>query len=259
MPGDPDYKTDLSPTQIAAGGHRRRVGGRWDEIGKLQLDYLRSQGLEPQHKLLDVACGALRAGVHFVDYLDPGNYYGIDINQSLLDAGYDLELTEPLQRKLPRENLRRVDRFECDFGVKFDVAMAQSLFTHVPLNQVRLCMWRVAQQMRPGGRFFLTFNVARPGFPLDGVMKPNSKSPKYGERNIYWYYRSDMRWAASFAPWDFKFVGEWGHPRGQRMIILTRRPDGAAPVAARPPAAGTARRGRQVARRAARRLMGGHS
>jgi hypothetical protein len=28
-------------------GHRRYVGGLWDEIGKLQLDFLINQGLRP--------------------------------------------------------------------------------------------------------------------------------------------------------------------------------------------------------------------
>jgi SAM-dependent methyltransferase len=181
-----------------------------------------AQGMQPQHRFLDVACGALRAGVHFVDYLDSGNYYGIDVNSDLLDAGYQRELREDLRAKLPRDQLRVADRFECDFGVSFDFAIAQSLFTHVSLNHVRLCMYRVAQQMRPGGRFFVTFNEMRRSFPVDGV-----KGKSYGERNVYWYYRKDLRWAASFSPWDFRYIGDWGHPRGQRMVELTRREDGA--------------------------------
>lgn len=221
---DPDYARDFSVEQIARGVHRSRVGGLWDTMGSLQLDFLSERGLYRSDRLLDVACGALRAGIHFVDFLEPGHYFGIDINQSLLDAGYDLELTDYLREKLPRDNLRRVDRFDCDFGVQFDVAIAQSLFTHVPLNHVRLCMYRVAQQMRPGGRFYLTFNEKPKSFPVDGVVE-GGKYSFYGERNVYWYYRSDLRWAASFSPWKWRYIGDWGHPRKQRMVELTRIPD----------------------------------
>ena len=28
--------------------------------------------------LIDIGCGALRGGVHFVRHLDPGHYFGMD-------------------------------------------------------------------------------------------------------------------------------------------------------------------------------------
>jgi hypothetical protein len=58
--------------------HRKAVGGLWDEIGRLQFDYFVSQGLVPHHRLLDLGCGSLRGGVHFIAYLDPDRYSGVD-------------------------------------------------------------------------------------------------------------------------------------------------------------------------------------
>ena len=85
---DPDFVAG----QVRAGQHREVIGGLWDEMGRLQLEFMRAQGLQPQHRLLDLGCGSLRAGIHFVRYLDAGRYYGLDHNQSLLDAGYGTEL-----------------------------------------------------------------------------------------------------------------------------------------------------------------------
>lgn len=79
-----------------------------------------------------------------VDYLQPGNYYGIDINHSVLQAGYDRELDDDQRARLPAENLRATDRFDIDFGVQFDMGIAQSVFTHMSLNHIRLCLYRVA-------------------------------------------------------------------------------------------------------------------
>jgi SAM-dependent methyltransferase len=226
MPDPFDYAVDLKRQQIERGKHRRRVGGLWEEMGKLQLDFLVKQGLRPEHRFLDVACGSLRAGRHLVDYLDPGNYYGIDINQSLLDAGYDVELSEEQRARLPRTNLARSDRFECDFGAPFDFAIAQSLFTHISLNHIRLCLHQVAGQMRPGGKFYVTFFEGRPSFPVDKIMhEEGARRSKYTEHNVYWYYRADMRWAANHGPWKFRYVGDWGHPRHQKMVELTRVDD----------------------------------
>jgi SAM-dependent methyltransferase len=221
---EPDYGTRvLTEEQIAAGAHRKWVGGSFEEHGRRQLDFLLGQGLSPHDRLLDVGCGSLRAGRLLVDYLDAGNYYGIDANRSVIQAGYDQELTPELRAKLPSTNLRASDRFGVDFGVDFDVALAQSVFTHVSLNHVRLCFSRVAQVMRPGGRFFVTFNEQPADFPVDGVVQ--TKRNKYTERNVYWYYRRDIRWAASFSPWDYRYIGRWGHPGGQRMVQFTRRPE----------------------------------
>src|SRR6478752_254837 len=65
---------------------RSTVGGHWDEIGRLQFEFLVAEGLEPRHAFLDLGCGVLRGGVHFVRYLDPGNYYGIDISSAMIDG-----------------------------------------------------------------------------------------------------------------------------------------------------------------------------
>jgi hypothetical protein len=83
-------------------------------------------------------------------------------------------------------------------------------------------MYQVAKQMRPGGRFFVTFNEARPDIELDRVFAAHKKAPFYSERNVYWYYRTDLEWAASFSPWQVRYIGDWGHPRNQRMVELTR-------------------------------------
>jgi SAM-dependent methyltransferase len=216
---DVDYGKPLSQKAIGAGRHRRRVGGLWEEMGRHQLDFLVAQGLRPEHRFLDVGCGALRAGRHLVDYLEPGNYYGLDINETLLDAGYDTEFTDEQRARLPRANLRATDRFECDFGVPFDFAIAQSLFTHVSLNHIRLCLYRLAHVMPPGGRFYATFFEAPRSHPLD---EPRATGALWTERNAFFYFRSDLRWAASFSPWEAHYIGGWGHPRKQRMMEYRR-------------------------------------
>lgn len=220
---DPDYTGRvLTDEEIADGKHRKWIGGHWDDHGIRQLDFLTANGLTPDARFLDVGCGSFRAGRHLVDYLLPGNYYGIDANQSVMQAGYDLELSEAQRAKLPLRNLRATDRFGVDFGVEFDMAIAQSVFTHVSLNNVRLCLYRVAKAMKAGGAFFVTFNEQSKDFPVDGVVR--TKRPKYVERNPYWYYRADIRWAAKFAPWEYRYIGKWGHPGGQRMIKFIRLP-----------------------------------
>src|SRR5208282_4584116 len=81
------YGQQLTNAEIRSGSHREFVGGMWDEIGALQFEFLKEQGLAPGHRLVDIGCGCLRGGVHFVPYLQKGGYCGIDLNASLIEAG----------------------------------------------------------------------------------------------------------------------------------------------------------------------------
>jgi SAM-dependent methyltransferase len=219
----PDYATfELTEERLERGVHRSFVGGHWEELGRLQLDFLVAQGLRPEHRFLDVGCGSLRAGRHLVDYLEPAHYYGTDINHDLIETGYRLELDDAQRARLPLGNLHSTDRFDNDFGVQFDMAIAQSVFTHIPLNLMRLCLYRVAKVMKPGARFYVTFFERGRNYPLDGVPKTRNL---WTERNSYWYYRKDMRWVAEQSPWSFRYIGDWDHPRGQRMVEYTRLGD----------------------------------
>lgn len=222
----PDYSgREFTAEEVEAGVHRRFVGGFWDELGKTQLDYLLGLGLLPEHRVLDIGCGAFRAGRHFVDYLEPGHYFGVDANHSLITAGYETELTDAQRVRLPVENLRANDRFDVDFGVPVDFAIAQSVFTHISLNHIRLCLYRAAQAVRPGGSLFATFFERPEGTPVDTIVGPRRTKPIFTERNVYWYYRSDLEWAATIGPWRSVYIGDWGHPRRQKMMQFVRLPD----------------------------------
>ena len=150
------YGRELSAEEIAARAHREAVGGMWDEIGALQLDFLRAQGLAAPHRLLDVGCGALRGGVHFVRFLDPGGYHGLDVNPSLIAAG-ERELVDA---GLADRGAHLIvdDRFAVSrFGQRFEFALAVSLFTHLAMNSIVRCMVEVAKVLAPSGRFFASW------------------------------------------------------------------------------------------------------
>lgn len=209
---------------VAEGRHREIIGGMWEEVGALQLRFLKGQGLAPQHRLLDVGCGSLRGGLHFVDWLAPGNYFGIDISEALLDAGYVRELGPlGLQAKLPRENLKTTADFDAtSFDVTFDMAIAQSVFTHLPLNLIAACLEQTARVVRSGGTFYATFFRA----PDDATWSETVTHQPGGVvttavSDPYHYRIADLAWAAQDA-WRADYIGDWSHPRGQQMIAYRR-------------------------------------
>jgi hypothetical protein len=47
-------------------------------------------GLKPQDTCVDYGCGTLRVGIHLIDYLNPGCYWGLEISDFLLREGRKL-------------------------------------------------------------------------------------------------------------------------------------------------------------------------
>lgn len=221
----PYYDLERSRKGVEQGNHRAMIGGMWDEIGKLQFDYLKNDGLAPSDRLLDVGCGCLRGGIHFVEYLEVGNYFGIDISEDLLNAGYELEIARlNLQHKLPRENLRTTGDFDATpFGMEFDAVLALSVFTHLPINHIRLCLARLEPSVRPGGNFFATvFNITGDG----DWTKPAAHTPggitTHPDRDPYHYTSADLEFCCHGLNWRLDRLEEWDHPRDQWMAVFIR-------------------------------------
>jgi ubiquinone/menaquinone biosynthesis C-methylase UbiE len=215
------YGRQLSEQEIATKKHRALVGGLWDEIGQLQFEFMKAQGLLPEHKLLDIGCGAMRGGIHFVRYLNESNYYGLDINKSLIDAG-KLELDAiGLTHKLP--NLLINDKFEFAlFNAKFHFAIAISLFTHLFINNITRCLVEVNRVLRPGGRFYATFFQSPTPAYLDPLLHSPGKITTYYDRDPFHYSFSEMQNLASIANLEVNIVKDWSHPRDQKMLRFTK-------------------------------------
>lgn len=137
---------------------RSAVGGLWDRMGEFQLSLLRGQGMLPHHRMLDIGCGSLRGGLRFIDYLEPGNYVGVDLSSKLLEAGSQYVMAEGLGHKRPRL-LQQTSGFEfLDLrGSTFDYVLAFGVFTDLPASQVTDCLGHVPALLLPEGKFIATY------------------------------------------------------------------------------------------------------
>lgn len=205
--------------------HKQAVGGLWEELGTLQFEFLVAQGLQPSDKLLDVGCGSLRGGLHFIPYMDRAHYTGIDISEELLKAGEAELRNAGLESKEPR--LVHMGRFEfSSLGTTFDFALAQSVFTHLPLNSVISCIMNIDQVLVSGGRFFATFfENPRGKFDLGPLSHDTSNGALYTyfDQDPYHYDFPTFEWACAGTGLRVELIGDWDHPRDQRMLAFTKQ------------------------------------
>ncbi|QSR88133.1 hypothetical protein IT6_07010 [Methylacidiphilum caldifontis] len=196
------------PKGISILGHRGYVGGLWEEIGRLQFDFVLNQGLKPQDVLLDIGCGALRGGVHFIRYLDKGCYLGIDREKLLIRAGKK-ELGKELF-KLKKPELVVSSCFEFHkFSKKPGWALAQSLFTHLTRKDIEDCLKKLRTVIIPPCLFFATF------FIENEPMKNPEVSDSLG---YFGYTLEEVQQMANNQGWHLEYIGEWNHPRNQKMV-----------------------------------------
>ena len=93
------------------------------------LEAFRRAGCQPHHVVVDYGCGSLWVGEAFMDYLEPGNYIGLDV----ADGFYAEALTRfpadyvaarrPMLRVISEDSLREVRDRKPDFILSTGVLM----------------------------------------------------------------------------------------------------------------------------------------
>jgi len=184
----------------------------WLKIGQMQFDYLVGHGLKPDMRMLEIGCGNLRAGRLFIDYLDPGNYYGIDISPEILIAAQDTVADYGVAAKLPHLALVRDLRFAFLPNGHFDVVHAHSVFSHSPIEVIDQCLANVGRVMAPGGFFDFTFD--------------RTEGAEHHVLREDFYYRTETLIAHAAAHgMQAVFMTDWEDlPHEQSKLRVTRAP-----------------------------------
>jgi len=155
-----DYSAiKLSETDIQNQGYKQYLGGgekHWEARGAFQLYFLCQMGLKPGDRLLDAGCGPLRSGVHFINYLERGNYCGIDINPDFVRvAGEMVAKHTELQAKAPQ--LECVQNFDfSQLNRMFTYVMVFSVLNHCDVPARHMFFEKISQVAAPACKVYLT-------------------------------------------------------------------------------------------------------
>jgi len=200
-----DFRVKMDP--------KSAIGGQWEQIGKLQFNFLIVKGLIPGHKMLDIGCGTLRGGLHFIRHLNSGNYTGIDISPEAIKYANKVVINEGLVNKQPTLilNVEKNLKFEKLPSKSFDFIIAQSVFTHLKPEHIEECFANIHKVMKNGTVFYFTYfrNEVQIQTSLIGFCYPISFFENLASK--YNFYL-------------FDFTIDYSHPRKQNMLAISVQP-----------------------------------
>lgn len=207
---------DTYNTRVDTYGHRGFVGGtdaeKWYNGGKMQYHFLVSQGLQPDHTFLDVACGSLRLGQWLIPMLDSGNYYGIDGNAKLVQRGIEQEFMYDVL-SVKRPNFAYNYDFNLDFIDSFDFAIAQSLLTHMTTELVDMCLGNLSQKMHQSSKLYITY--------FQGTEKHNPVT-KSDPQKVWRYRFSTIQNIANRHGLALHKMGKYNSPNPQMLLLAEK-------------------------------------
>lgn len=162
QPGDNHFKAYVGPP------------GQYDFMGATQFCLLTSLGLRATHSLLDLGCGSLRAGRFLINYLDKGNYFGIEPNRWLIeDAISNLVGSDLIRLKKPQFDYN--NEFKTDvFEEKFDFMVAHSIFSHTGSDLIKSALQNIRASLKDTGVAAVTFVEGLADFQGNGWVYPET-------------------------------------------------------------------------------------
>jgi SAM-dependent methyltransferase len=141
--------------RVTHNGYRAAVGNAddWERHGQLQFQFLKSQGLKPEHRLTEIGCGTGRLARKVVPYLEPGHYLGVDLSALAVASVEQLSKQEGWNRQHPSFVVSSVPPAEpaADFLWCFSVSV------HLPVEEWRAVVRGAAAAMHEDSQFLFSY------------------------------------------------------------------------------------------------------
>ncbi|XP_051116998.1 uncharacterized protein LOC127241818 [Andrographis paniculata] len=150
------------PGELLVEEHHSNYGEPWAG-GRDVFEFLaESANLTTASRVLEIGCGTLRVGLHFIRYLEPGHYHCLEKDELSLMAAFRYEIpSQGLLHKRPM--IVRGDDMEFSkFGpdATYDLIYASAVFLHMPDKLVWSGVERLAGKLKPQkGRIFVSHNI----------------------------------------------------------------------------------------------------
>jgi ABC-type polysaccharide/polyol phosphate transport system ATPase subunit/SAM-dependent methyltransferase len=224
----------LSPHQALGSAHqavapagdqaspRQASGGGWSEQGAWVFEFLRRQGLQPSHYVLDMGCGSLAAASRLLPYMEQSHYWGFDRNVELFVAGVQVELPRAGVRPERGHFVLNEDFNLSEIPHTFDLAISSLFLRRLSLNSIARCFASVIRTLAPAGRFYVTWTDVDEADAFSPKHWPDG-STTWPDREPFHYTFAMLAGIADLTGGHAERLADDSHPRGERVMVITRR------------------------------------
>ncbi|GAA0174125.1 methyltransferase [Lithospermum erythrorhizon] len=150
------------PGELLVEQHHSNYGEPWAG-GRDVFEFLAEAAhLRPDSRVLEIGCGTLRVGLHFIRFLNPDLFHCLERDELSLMASFRYEL--PSQGLLSKRPLivrgEDMDFSKFGSGTMYDLIYASAVFLHIPDNLVWVGLEGLAKRLKPfDGRIFVSHNI----------------------------------------------------------------------------------------------------
>jgi len=130
----------------------------WEAAEKKAQKWFKTMALKRSDRVIEYGCGSLRLGAHFIRYLNPGCFFGMDVVSGFYEVGIRTIGAEIVERKKPK--LGVIDEDTLAAGVEFgaDIVCSNTVCVHVHPDEIAEYFRNLIRlTAKPGAR--LIFNA----------------------------------------------------------------------------------------------------
>jgi SAM-dependent methyltransferase len=131
------------------------VGSNADHELWAQPAFMMSVGLRRNHKFLDFGCGCLRGTALLVDYLQEGNFYGVDISAPILSQSFKRLDVLGVKTKPNLFHIKNYDLFGM-LKTKFDFILSVSILTHILPADLGILFSSIREVLSDDGKYYFS-------------------------------------------------------------------------------------------------------
>src|SRR5262245_47767723 len=133
--------------------------GQLDEHRRFQMAFLKGRGLISSHRLLEIGCGPLTAGIPIIEYLERGNYVEVDVRRTVLDMAWAEVGKAGLSAKNPRLICSSSFGSEELGEQKFDFILSFCVLYHLYNDILKSYFAVIRRRLKPTGICLANVNV----------------------------------------------------------------------------------------------------
>ena len=190
-----NYYADSIERKLDRGAPHRTLGQfKWKRGAPVlsqghRIAHFRRKGLRTFHQLLafrpqgagavvEYGCGSLRIGQHFIDLLDPGEYWGFDITSRFFRDGVAMLPEGTIAAKAPELHVIGPDTLATAAAAKPGLIYSVAVMHHVPRAELARYWGNILALFQPRSVAVVDFDMA------EHEMRTGGKNWAYSEKQV---------------------------------------------------------------------------